>query len=471
MLRAQLEALLLSSRRLHSRGPVRLAALLFRPAAATRDKSAESAVGLLPQAHELGIVTEAQKLGHGTQPGGQQSTFELQAKQPQRPTTVTSSSTSITPSIMNSRSMTLATTALARQNSDSAELAQRMLAMGQSVALHSPTSSAVFSILVLLLVGIIDYVTGPDMSFGLFYLVPVSFAAWFAGKQMGTFVGALAGVVWLLADVASAPGLVHLGVALWNVASRTAVFIFVAYMLAHIRALHLGLEDTVSSRTRQLEAETGKRVAMEREIAAVSHREQQRIAHELHDGLGQELGGLAFQAKLLAAKLNNTSDPLAREAQRLVEVLNHSTARTRALSHLLDPIGEAPGALRHALSLLADRSGYAFGIACTFEAPDTLPLLAEETQLNLYRIAQEAIHNAVQHGEASNVVIHATADLHTLTLRIADDGHGFDAAAGNGQRPGLGLRIMRYRAACLRAQLEIDSAPGNGCRVVCAVPI
>jgi signal transduction histidine kinase len=346
-----------------------------------------------------------------------------------------------------------------------------MLTMGQSVALHSSTSAVVFSVLVLLLVGVIDYTTGPKLSFSVFYLVPVSFAAWFAGKSTGTFVGCLAGLIWLAADVGSTPGLMHWGPAVWNLSSRICTLVFIAQIMAHVRSLHLGLEDTVTKRTQQLQAETGRRVAMEREIAAVSHREQQRIARELHDGLGQELGALAFQAKLLASRLDGKVSSLAGEAQRLVDVINRSTARTRALSHLLDPLGEGTGALRHALSLLADQSGQAFGIACTFESPDALPHLSADAELNLYRIAQEAIHNAVQHGRASEVVILATVDPGQLTLRISDNGRGFSLPKAVGLRRGMGLRIMRYRADALRAYLDIRSAPGLGCTVLCSVPL
>src|SRR5207253_3230801 len=132
MLRAQLEALLLSGRQLNSRTPARLAAWLFRPAAGPRDKSSEPASnGLLAAAHELGMVPDALKdcaLARDLP-----STYDLPADKENRShwsTTVTTSSTATASPIMNVRSMTLATTALARKYPESAELAQRMLAMG-----------------------------------------------------------------------------------------------------------------------------------------------------------------------------------------------------------------------------------------------------------------------------------------------------------------------------------------------------
>jgi signal transduction histidine kinase len=242
-------------------------------------------------------------------------------------------------------------------------------------------------------------------------------------------------------------------------------------MLSHIRALHVQLEDTVASRTRQLRAETNLRLSIEREIAAVSHREQRRIAHELHDGLGQELGALAFQAKLLASRLNRSGNALAKEAQSFVRAVNHSTSRTRALSHLLDPLGESTGALRHALSVLADESGRAFNMACIFEAPQDLPALSTESELSLYRIAQEAIHNAIKHGHATEITIRAGMSDKGLQVTITDNGRGFVPNRLKEHSGNMGLRIMRYRSAALGATLEINSSRGKGCTITCRVPI
>ena len=322
-----------------------------------------------------------------------------------------------------------------------------------------------------LLVGEIDYLAGPQWSFAIFYLLPVSGAAWFSGKRNALAVAGLSGLIWLLAEIAGASPPIGPAAAIWNASARTAIFVFVALILSRIRALNAGLEQIVAQRTRELAAETARGLAMEREIANVSHREQQRIAHELHDGLGQELGGVAFQAKLLAAKLAEDGTPLSAEAERMARLLNQSIARTRALSHLLDPVGAESGGLRQALSQLVDRSGEAFAIACTFEAPEELPALGRETALNLYRVAQEAIHNGVEHGGATSVVVQVSCSPEALTLTVTDNGRGFSIDAVEKERhQGMGLRIMRYRMAGLEGRLEIQSAPGRGCKVICNVP-
>jgi signal transduction histidine kinase len=338
--------------------------------------------------------------------------------------------------------------------------------------LLNPQVSTILSSLVLLLVGVLDYLTGPHISLAIVYLLPVIFAAWFAGKDNGMLVAVVASLVWVSADVATFPPPPNFGVALWNVSSRLAVFAFVVLLLARIRELQAGLEETIARRTHQLELERARGVAMEREVAAVSTREQQRIAHELHDGLGQELGGLAFHAKVLAAKLAAGGVPHSSEAERLVSLLNQSISRTRALSNLLDPVGCESGGLLHALEQLAERAGGVFAIACTFQGPAKLPPISPDAELDLYRVAQEAIHNATQHGHASEVSVQVTLTPCALSLTIIDNGCGFALdLMKNGKDRGMGLRIMRYRASGLGASLEIDSAPGHGCTVRCTLPV
>jgi signal transduction histidine kinase len=336
---------------------------------------------------------------------------------------------------------------------------------------QSPGWITALCVAAVIFVGTVDYATGPALSFSVFYLGPVSFAAWFAGKRSGLVIAVASGLAWMVADVTGSHPPPPTWVAAWNAFARLCTFAFAVVILVGIRSLQKGLETTIQKRTSQLEAEIARGLAMEREIASVSHREQQRIAHELHDGLGQELGGLAFQAKILAGKLAGGSTPHSEEADRLVTLLNQSIARTRALSSLLDPVGAESGGLRLALGQLADRSGRVFAISCTFNCPNTLPVLSREAELDLYRIAQEAIHNAVQHGAATEVQVQLTLDAEALKLIISDNGRGFSPGKLE-QRDdrGMGLRIMQYRAAGLNARLEIESEPGRGCTVACVIP-
>ncbi len=326
------------------------------------------------------------------------------------------------------------------------------------------------SVLVVL-VGWDDSVSHPDLSFSLFYFIPVAFAAWYGGSVVGCLVSVIGTITWSAAELHLKPslGLHHL---VLNAFFRLGVFAFVTLILSKLRQMHSELERKVAERTQELELEVGRRVAIERELAAVSHREQQRIAYELHDGLGQELGGLAFQSKMLASRLRDTKSPLAEDAERLVAFLNRSIGKTRALSRLLDPVGGETVELRDALSQLADYSGEAFSVACTLQAPQQLPALGREANLHLYRIAQEAIRNAIEHGQATHVsvVVEVSPDL--LTLCINDNGRGLRKPPSPPEPSrGMGLRIMKYRAAALGARVEITSSTGPGSQVTCELPL
>jgi signal transduction histidine kinase len=327
--------------------------------------------------------------------------------------------------------------------------------------------------LAVLLAGVLDFVTVPQVSLSVFYVLPVVVTAWYAGKRNGLLIGLLAGIVWSIADAAEWSSPLRPAIATWNLLSRLGVLAMVVLLLARIRALQGGLETAIVSRTRQLESEIARCRALEHDVAEASGREQQNLAHELHDGLGQELGGLAFHAKVLAAQLARNSEPqAAAQAEKLVSLLNQSAVRTRALSNLLDPVRAEAGGVPQALARLAERSSRAFNLDCTAEVPQTLPSLPAAAELDLYRITQEAIHNAVQHGAASSVRVKLTFEPQMLRLTISDNGRGFVPKPGpNGHDRGMGLRIMHYRASGLGARLDVNSAPGQGCTVNCAVPL
>ena len=325
--------------------------------------------------------------------------------------------------------------------------------------------------LAVLLIGFADKLTPQDLTFSLFYLAPVAFTAWYSTRNLGLVISALVTGVWLAVEMQVRPER-PISVLLLNSVFRFLLFGFVAIIISRLRALQVNLRTEVRRATGRLEREISRRLDMEREIAAASHREQQKIAYELHDGLGQELGGLAFQSKMLAAKLAEGGSPLAQDAERVVRMLNRSIGSTRALSRLLDPVGNDSGGLRDALSQLADYSGEAFSVACTFTGPQAIPQFCGEAELHLYRITQEAIRNAVEHGEATEISVNLELHENKLALNIADNGKGVGSPRPQTSRGrGMGLRIMKYRASALGATVDITSKAGSGTRVTCIMPL
>jgi PAS domain S-box-containing protein len=210
-----------------------------------------------------------------------------------------------------------------------------------------------------------------------------------------------------------------------------------------------------------------ERKQLEAEVLHISEREQQRIARDLHDGLGQLLSGTVHLANVLQLELAEQALPEAAEALRITELLNEAVAETRSLAHGLYPVGPEPNGLTVALSQLAARTRELFKVRCTFQCGKAAPVNETTTATHLYRIAQEAVANAVKHGRAERIEIALTANPERIVLTVRDDGCGFPP--GPASRKGLGIRIMQYRAAMMGGALALHEKRGQGTAVVCNV--
>jgi PAS domain S-box-containing protein len=224
---------------------------------------------------------------------------------------------------------------------------------------------------------------------------------------------------------------------------------------------------------------TGRR-RLEREILEAGAAEQRRIGRELHDGLCQQLTALSFAAELLARKLTRAGGPAAAAellptVRTIADELDRAMTETRSLARGLNPVDIRAGGLSSALADLAERASATFGVHCRFRPPPRGAPGAEiddnGTATHLFRIAQEAVANAVRHGKAAHVDISlAAAPPGTLTLTIADDGAGFSAAGLPREHPGIGLRTMEYRARVIGGTLHVGPGPhGTGTAVSCVI--
>lgn len=203
-------------------------------------------------------------------------------------------------------------------------------------------------------------------------------------------------------------------------------------------------------------------------LLTLSEDEHRRIGQELHDDVGQELTGLALKAETLAEMLDGPDTPAARLAHDLVATLDRIRGKTRALSRGLVPTEvDIPG-LPTALEELAHRMNGGTRVSCTFHHDGNLRLRDSRTATQLYRIAQEAIANAIACTPASKVELSLVSDEDATLLEVCDDGPGMPLGVGRGD--GLGLQVMRYRAALIGASLAIDSPSTGGVRVACRLP-
>jgi PAS domain S-box-containing protein len=211
-----------------------------------------------------------------------------------------------------------------------------------------------------------------------------------------------------------------------------------------------------------------ERKQLQREVLEIAAAEQRRIGQDLHDGIGQELTGLAMLAQRLAALLAEKAQAEANAAASIVTRLEHALSHVRALSKGLLPVEVDAEGLMVALRELADRTSELNGITCTFRCRAPVAILDNQTATHLYRMSQEALTNAIKHGRARHVLISLEADGALATLTVRDDGVGFPKSRM--ETAGSGLRIMRYRAELIGATLTLESVAPQGTLVTCTLP-
>jgi len=218
-------------------------------------------------------------------------------------------------------------------------------------------------------------------------------------------------------------------------------------------------------RSRGIALDITERKRLEQEVLAISGREQRRIGHDLHDDLCQRLGGLQLLTGVLEQELALEGHRRAPQAGRILALVQEALDRARLLARGLAPVAVEEGGLATALEELADNAAQLFHLRCEFRG-EPVGLADAGAATHLYRIAQEAITNAVKHGRATRVVIGLSDADDCFELKVVDDGRGF--ARSMASMAGMGMRIMKYRAAMLGATLQVRSAPGQGTTVTCA---
>jgi signal transduction histidine kinase len=341
----------------------------------------------------------------------------------------------------------------------------RGLLLFVSPPFHGRRTGWLLSLGLVALISVADYFAGVDLSFSLFYLIPVALAAGWLGARAGVIVASVATVLRTSGDIASVypnrlPAYVW-----WNLGAPFLIFVFVTWLVNSLVKAHRALEGRVAARTSELADSVAERRRLELEVIEVGARERAAIGRELHDELGQHLVATAMAAKVLAHQLGTTKG--AQEAQSIVRWIEDAIAKTRKLARGLLLAQVEADRLPGELEDLAAASSKG-GVRCRFQHQGSAVAASAPACAQLFRIAQEALGNALRHGGASAIDITLAVDEQATCLIVADDGCGFDQ---NDASPGMGLRIMEHRAQMISGSLAVLSQPGQGTRVVCRLPI
>ena len=325
---------------------------------------------------------------------------------------------------------------------------------------RQPAWLVLFEALVLVgLIGWVDHVTTWEWSCFMPYAVPIVLVTWKTSRRLGFVFAFLCAATYCAADYGSNPYQTHWGFPL----AVTGWWFYFSVLVVAVTALKARRE-LDRARIEALE----RTQVLERQILRTSEREQQRIGRDLHDSLGPQLAAIRYAATFLANELRQREQPEAAKAEQLCQLTSDAGSLARDLARGIFPVQMDGAGLATALKDMAGTVSRLTGIPVSFYEMGDILVEDPEAGMHLYRIAQEAVNNAVKHGDPKKIAIGLSQIQSSLRLTVADDGKGMGPSP-DGTR-GMGLDSMRYRARVLGGELKIDSHPGEGTIVSCEMP-
>lgn len=313
----------------------------------------------------------------------------------------------------------------------------------------------------LLVVGFVDYITGYQVSMFIFYAVPILFAVWFLDRKWTAVMVVMSLVVWWWADWKSGHHYFANWLEIWETVVRLSFFIMAALGGIAFKSRRDSMMELLANMRRMRE--------LEKEVVAASERERHRIGADLHDGLCQHLAGITCLTNSLQEDLREQNPSLAATAAEVDELLQDAIVQARNIARGIAPVQMADDGLFFALDELAASAWRIYEVECVLESTGGSGPVECEVATHLYRIAQEAISNAVRHGHATAIAIRLRVGESNVTLAVEDNGIGIQPKATG--ETGMGLRTMRYRAEAVNGTIEIENMPDGGARVRCAAPL
>ncbi len=211
-----------------------------------------------------------------------------------------------------------------------------------------------------------------------------------------------------------------------------------------------------------------ERKALEDKILHISEEEQSRIGQDIHDDLCQQLAAISCLAKVAQKSLLKAGSPEAHSLEEIVSLVTKANMRARETSRGLMPVVLDANGLMAALEELADNTARAHEITCDFRYDNPVQVNDNKTSVQLFRIAQEAVSNAVKHAQARRIDIHLARQSGNIVLTVRDDGTGIPETPAKGT--GMGLLTMSHRAQMMGGTIHVLPRPTGGTQVTCSVP-
>lgn len=218
----------------------------------------------------------------------------------------------------------------------------------------------------------------------------------------------------------------------------------------------------------QLKHEMDEHVELERQILTINESIRERIGQDLHDDLGQQLVSIKMRSEILRRKQKTKTANRRNGVDRIIQLIDDALAKIRRIARGLSSVKLDAENFVAALRHLQEDCKEMYGISCILKFNKPVVIRDDLTAINLYRIAQESITNAVKHGRAKQVVMELSLQSDVLTLSIKNNGSAYEDDGGRGE--GLGIKLMRYRADLIGGDLRIQAGGDSGAIVQCSLP-
>ena len=325
----------------------------------------------------------------------------------------------------------------------------------------------VYCIVFALILAAIERSVQARISLTALYGIPLSVLAWFVDVPSALIFSILCVLLWAVLVIPQDWQGSDFAIMFCIALLRFIYFWFVSLLVGRLSLLQHHLESLVEIRAQELASETAERRRLEQEMLEISEWERRRIGQDLHDGLCQLLTGAALSGNTNARKLSAMGlDDEARDVLKSVAVIEDAISLARSIANGLDPLEMQGNGLMDALDKFSSTASDLFGIKCRFGCESPV-LVTHNTSLHLFRIAQEAVGNAVKHGKATIVDVLLEETDQWVRLSIVDNGAGLSDTPK--QESGRGVRTMTVRAKLIGGTLSIRPSKFGGVEVSCLV--
>lgn len=365
----------------------------------------------------------------------------------------------------------------------------------------------IFGLFLIAVLGVVDYITSWEISFSIFYLIPVIMMSWFAGKEAGLLASVASALAAFLAEFFWDVQYAHPFVPYWNAGTLLFIFLLIVQLLSTLKSHMEGLETIVAERTAALTREIGERELTEQsliqsnetlktlvharkkaeemllsyqeqlsslavELSLSEERERRRFATELHDQLGQNLTFVKMKLDDISCQAASAS--CARSIEVVGELVEQIIQNVRSLTFQISPPLLYEIGLESALEWLGEEFQEKYGLHVEIRNDGEKKPLNIEIRTAIFHIVRELLVNVVKHAHTSRVSVALQKMEGMILIEVNDAGAGFDfarAETGEKRPGGFGLFNIRQRIVHLGGSMHIESAMGHGTRIVLQAPL